>query len=167
MRLFDAYLMMDWSARNKPKRGEDSIWYCLVTCRGGRPAVAELINPSTRFSAAQKIGNCLVELTSEGFATLVGFDFPYGYPSGFAAALGLRGEPPWRMIWEYLTSHVQDEPDNKSNRFDVAAKINRRISGIASPFWGCPQGRKQKYLKSKKPKKPSGISLADSRLTDL
>ena len=30
MTLFDAYLMVDWSAEARPKLGRDSIWLALV-----------------------------------------------------------------------------------------------------------------------------------------
>ena len=32
--IFDAYLIVDWSANATPKRGADSIWYYLQTGHG-------------------------------------------------------------------------------------------------------------------------------------
>jgi hypothetical protein len=46
--LFDHYIAVDWSANNKPKRGEDSIW--VGTTVGGDHRM-ETLNPSTRRQA--------------------------------------------------------------------------------------------------------------------
>jgi hypothetical protein len=67
---------------------------------------------------------------------LVGLDFPYGYPAGFAAALGLTGTL-WKATWEHLACQIEDDARNVSNRFEVAAAINSRLGGDA-PFWGRP-----------------------------
>jgi precorrin-8X/cobalt-precorrin-8 methylmutase len=69
---------------------------------------------------------------------LVGFDFPFGYPAGFAAALGLDG---WRGVWRFLAEHISDGDDNANDRFDAAARINRERFGGIFPFWGHPPGR--------------------------
>ena len=68
---------------------------------------------------------------------LVGFDFPLGYPAGFAARLGLSG-PPWRAVWDEIAGLITDDERNRNNRFDVADALNRRVSGGGFPFWGCP-----------------------------
>ena len=82
-RLFDAYLAVDWSASSVPKRGKDSIWLCL---KGEPPE-----NPSTRHEAMQRVREQLGQLVAEGRRVLVGFDFPYGYPSGFAKLVAPDG----------------------------------------------------------------------------
>lgn len=47
---------------------------------------------------------------------------PYAYPSGFAAALGLTGEP-WRAIWAFLRDRVHDDlRTNDNDRFEVASE---------------------------------------------
>ena len=99
--LFDAYLMIDWSASSTPKQGRDSVWYCLVRREAGRIRMEVLRNPSTRCEAAEQIRKLLVELSSNNLATLVGFDFTYGYPAGLASKLGLVGAP-WHSIWQEL-----------------------------------------------------------------
>jgi precorrin-8X/cobalt-precorrin-8 methylmutase len=67
---------------------------------------------------------------------LVGFDFPYGYPSGFAGAAQLEGGPPWAAAWDHLARHLRDEPDNSNNRFEVASRLNAAIGDGPGPFWG-------------------------------
>jgi hypothetical protein len=130
--MFDRYVIVDWSASNSPKTGKDSIWICDLSSAG------EFItsNPPTRGKAESAIRNLLHRAASLGERVLVCFDFPYGYPSGFAAALKLSG-PPWRAIWDYLAAEIRDDEDtNRSNRFDVASAINGRLSHHT--FWGRP-----------------------------
>jgi hypothetical protein len=60
---------------------------------------------------------------------LVGFDFPYSYPAGFADALGLDGSP-WSAIWRYLDQRIEDDARNANNRFQVADEINARVQPL-------------------------------------
>src|SRR5260370_40596742 len=137
---FDAYLMVDWSARSRPVKGADSIWYALVTRSDNGCSLTELENPGTRGNAVAEIRQLLRLMIKRERRVLVGFDFPFGYPSGFAAALGLSGTP-WRVIWDEITKRVTDRNDNSNNRFEVAAEFNRRVTGGCHPFWGCPENR--------------------------
>ena len=139
---FDAYLMVDWSANNKPKQGKDSIWYCLI--EHGKPPVIE--NPVTRVEAMRQLTEHLLNLARRNRATLVGFDFAYGYPRGFAAALGLPTATARRAVWNYLAAYIEDNDKNGNNRFAVASAINAAISGTTNPFWGCPKGMASKNL---------------------
>ena len=147
--IFDAYLIVDWSANATPKRGADSIWYCLMQ-RSGRGLRREhLCNPSTRWQARDEIADILKDLTAGGQRVLAGFDFPNGYPAGFARAAGFSG-PPWCAVWDGLDALIQDGADNANNRFDVAAALNGRISGGPFPFWGCPGHRQSATLSMRK-----------------
>lgn len=79
--------------------------------------------------------------TDRGERVLVGFDFPYGFPAGFAAALGLSTDrPPWQAIWERLGECMHDAPDNANRRFADAAKLNETMGAPPGPFWGHPPG---------------------------
>ncbi len=146
---FDAYLIVDWSANATPKRGADSIWYCLVarTGRGLRRRI--LANPATRWQAHDEIAAILKDQAARGRRVLAGFDFPNGYPAGFARAAGFKGRP-WRAVWDGLDGMIEDRADNGNNRFEVAAELNRRISGGPFPFWGCPVGRQTDTLSMRK-----------------
>lgn len=153
--LFDAYLVVDWSAASRPKQGNDSIWYCRVE-HGKTPL---LVNLWTRNEAALEIEKLLLQDVDAGRSVLVGFDFPYGYPRGLHAALGLASAgsvAPWRAVWQEWSRLVQDGPDNANNRFSVAAELNKRLSGAAGPFWGCPPGEVGPYLARTKPRE-SGL----------
>jgi precorrin-8X/cobalt-precorrin-8 methylmutase len=138
MPLFDAYVAVDWSAHKRPKTGANSIWICSA---GGPPE-----NPSTREEATERVRALLREHVSAGRRVLVGFDFAYGYPQGFAAALG-AGKEPWRRVWEHLGREIADDPTNRSNRFDVAVALNERLDAPA--FWGWPT--RDDRLPSRKP----------------
>jgi precorrin-8X/cobalt-precorrin-8 methylmutase len=143
--LFDRYIAVDWSANNKPKRGKDSIWSCL-----GRGATADLEskNHSTRHAAEGWLLDQLTAAVRAGERVLVGLDFPYGYPAGFAGALGLDGQA-WKEVWTYLACHITDDERNGSNRFEVASDINRKL-GRNAPFWGRPAHLRVPNLSSRK-----------------
>ena len=161
---FDAYLMVDWSASRKPVTGRDSIWFCLVTRTGDKLSIEKPENPSTRTQAVDKILQILRVSAYQRRMTLVGFDFPYGYPAGFAAALGLNETPTWLAVWREIDKNIKDRDDNENNRFEVAGDLNRRVSSGCYPFWGCPQGRESATLSCTM--RPKG-NLAERRQTDI
>jgi precorrin-8X/cobalt-precorrin-8 methylmutase len=161
---FDAYLMVDWSASSSRVSGVNSVWYCQVDRTGGRLSVQEPENPRTRHQAVDKIREVLREHVRKRQTTLVGFDFPYGYPAGFAKALGLTDTPAWISIWREIAGRIVDHDDNSNNRFEVAADFNRRVSGSCYPFWGCPSTRASATMSCTKG--GSGL-LAEKRITDI
>ena len=62
---------------------------------------------------------------------------------------------------------MSDGPDNRNNRFDAADCLNRKIDHEEGPFWGYPNGRKYKKLKSTKPRYNYGLCekrLCESRV---
>lgn len=130
--LFDRYIAVDWSANNSPKLGRDSIWVAAGAAGGDR---VETVNLRTRRRAEDWLQGQLVDAAGRGERVLVGFDFPLGYPAGFAAALGV--DDSWIGVWRYLTDRVEDSAGNESNRFQVAAAVNRML-GPDAPFWGRP-----------------------------
>ena len=165
MTIFDAYLIVDWSANNTPKRGADSIWYALLrrTRRGLRRTA--LANPATRAEAFEAIRALLRRLAADDQRVLAGFDFPNGYPRGFARAAGFRGKP-WRAVWDGLADLVEDGADNTNNRFEVAAELNRRASGKAFPFWACPPGRSGPHLSATKVREYADDGIPERRLCE-
>jgi hypothetical protein len=137
-RLFNAYVIIDWSAASKPNTGADSVWIGVLK-RDVRFRLAfEAFNPATRQEAEAKLGAILDDLKKRSERALLGFDFPLGFPRGFAKALNLTTEPAWRAAWDQVDKMVKDKADNTNNRFGVASEINRRITGGPFPFWGCP-----------------------------
>jgi precorrin-8X/cobalt-precorrin-8 methylmutase len=140
--VFERIVVVDWSANSTPKRGRDSIWIAVGDAAGLR---AE--NPATRALAEQ----CLIDLIAGRTApTLLGLDVSLGYPTGTADALGLDGNP-WVDMAELIEGLIVDAPDNANNRFEVAAELNRRMTGAAAPFWGSPPRRCSSTLHATKP----------------
>lgn len=136
-RLFENYVMVDWSAASDRKTGADSIWVGVHRRDVRMQLRFEAHNPATRADARTLLDGLLDEFERRGDRTLLGFDFPLGYPAGTAKALGLDGVA-WQAMQAFITREIKDKPDNANNRFQVAARMNRLMSGGPFPFWGCP-----------------------------
>ena len=137
-RLFNAYVIVDWSAAAKPSTGADSVWIGVMKRDVRFRLTFEAFNPPTRQEAEKKLASLLDDFKKRSERALVGFDFPLGFPRGFAPALNLAGDEPWRAVWDQLDKMVKDKADNTNNRFGVGSEINRRMTGGPFPFWGCP-----------------------------
>ena len=127
---YDSVAIVDWSAGNdtgpRPKR--DAIWLGL-TRAGGEEAPRYIRN---RREAEAVLTNLIEEELTAGRRLMVGFDFPFGYPAGFAEALTGRACP--FAVWDWLEARITDRP-KQNNRFDVAGEVNRLFGGCG-PFWG-------------------------------
>jgi hypothetical protein len=166
-RLFSAYVIVDWSAAAKPTTGADSIWIGVLK-RDVRFRMAfESYNPATRGEAEKRLGLILDDLKKRGERALIGFDFPLGFPRGFASALKLTGEPTWRAVWDQLDKMVKDKVDNTNNRFGVGSEINRRLTGGPFPFWGCPPKDALTTLQPKRSRAHGPDDLPEFRHADL
>jgi hypothetical protein len=166
-RLFSAYVIVDWSAASKPTTGADSVWIGVLK-RDVRFRMAfESFNPPTRGEGEKRLALILDDLKKRSERALVGFDFPLGFPRGFAEALKLRGEQPWRAAWDQLDKMVKDKADNTNNRFGVASEINRRLTGGPFPFWGCPPRDTLTTLQPKKTRNHGPDDLPEFRHADL
>jgi hypothetical protein len=137
-RLFKAYVIVRWSAASKPTTGGDSAWIGVLKPDVRFRLAFEAHNPPTRAQAEALLAQILEDRRKRRERTLVGFDFPLGFPRGLAAGLKLGGEAPWRAVWDQLARMVKDKADNTNNRFGVGSEINRRLTGGPFPFWGCP-----------------------------
>jgi hypothetical protein len=107
----------------------------------------------------------LAEATAKGERVVAGFDFPFGYPAGFARRLGLIGTP-WRSVWDEIARLIEDRADNCNNRFKVAAGLNARVSGGAFPFWGRPVKMESEFLGPKHHRRHIEDGLLEKRLID-
>ena len=144
-----------------PRVGRDSIWACRRDGDG-----ETLVNPPTRHAAKALLADWLAAARAKSERVLLGFDFPFGYPAGFAARLGLSGVP-WRAVWDEIAGLINDGDDNRNNRFDVAERLNRRVSGDGFPFWGCPAAPIRTHLQKKHHRRHAEDGLAERRLVDL
>ena len=131
---FDTHIIVDWSARSRPSPARptrDSIWWC--TAREGVALEPEYAR--TRHEAIGRLAVILRGELDDGRRTLVGFDFPFGYPAGVAR--DLTGQPLAFALWNWLDERIHDAGDNANNRFEVAQAINRHYPGVG-PCWGRP-----------------------------
>ena len=166
-RLFSAFIIVDWSAASKPTTGADSVWIGVLK-RDVRFRMAfESYNPPTRAEAEKRLAVILDDLKKRGERALLGFDFPLGFPRGFAAALNLAGEPVWRAVWDQIDRMAKDKADNTNNRFGVGAEINRRLTGGPFPFWGCPPKDALTTLQPKRSRTHGPDDLPEFRHADL
>ncbi len=164
-RLFQAYVMVDWSAASKPSTGPDSIWIGVMKRNVRFQMAFDSHNPPTRAEAEKQLNGILDDLRRKSERVLVGFDFPFGFPRGTAAALKLQGEP-WRALMEFAAKEVKDKPDNTNNRFQVGAKMNRLMTAEAFPFWGAPARDEQTMLSAKRPREHGPADLPEFRYAD-
>src|SRR5258708_24763119 len=119
----------------------------------------------TRRDAAAVLRALFIGSVARQERVLAGFDFPLGYPAGLAKRLGLSGAP-WRAIWGEIARLLVDAPDNRNNRFSVAAALNRRLTGEAYPFWSCPAAAAGSFLPPKHHRRHSADAFPEHRLVD-
>ncbi|MDG4648987.1 hypothetical protein P6F26_11080 [Roseibacterium sp. SDUM158017] len=146
MRRFDTVVVVDWSARSVPspaRPAKDAIF--LGIARNGRE---EVLYSRTRAEAMHGLADLLGDELAAGRRVLAAFDFPFAYPAGFARAL--TGGDAALGLWANLARMVEDDDRNRSNRFDVAARLNALFDD-AGPFWGHPVGREVPGLPFRKP----------------
>ncbi|MEZ5997885.1 MAG: hypothetical protein R3B98_04260 [Hyphomonas sp.] len=168
-RLFDAYMMVDWSAASKPATGSNSIWIGLLAKDARLKLHFTAANPPTRLNAREIIRDLTDRLVKRGDRVLIGFDFPMGYPAGTAAALGLdtAAMPAWQAMYGHISSKMRDKPDNNSKpRFAVAASMNYSISKGPFPFWGAPKNEQANTLSSTKTPFTDDSPVAELRLAE-
>ncbi|AHC99838.1 gephyrin-like molybdotransferase Glp [Leisingera methylohalidivorans] len=158
---FDTVLTVDWSAaKRKPRRqSKDAIW--LGVARGG--TAQQQIYCRSRQEAEAWISKFLEEEQAAGRRVLAAFDFPFGYPRGFARRVTGSDDP--LALWQWLEERIEDAEDGSNNRFDVASAMNRLFAG-AGPFWGKPDQKNWPDI----PYRKAGISyeeVAERRSADL
>lgn len=158
MHPFDRVIVVDWSAANQPspvRPSADAIWI------GEASATGETVTYH-RTRAAAETALCLTLAGRD--RVLVGFDFPMGYPAGFAARL--TGTSSAKAVHGWLSDMITDRPDNRNNRFQVAARINAILGGMG-PFWGCPASLRIADLGPRKPKDYAAIGLSERRQVEI
>lgn len=151
-RLFDAYIIVDWSAASKPAQGANSVWIGVMARDARLKFHFQSANPATRLTARDMIAGLAERFTSRGDKVLIGFDFSLGYPSGTADSAGLDtgGKAPWQAMHDYLSTKVKEKPDNSNTRFAIAAGLNYAITKGPLPFWGAPARDQIKTLSGTK-----------------
>lgn len=155
MHRFDRVIIADWSASGQlspAKPSADAIWIGVTDAHG----------TTTRYHRSRATAEAaLLQLLDGQDRVLLGFDFPMGYPAGFAARL--TGQAAAAAVWRWLEGQITDAPDNANNRFAVAAAMNRATGG---PFWGRPKGLDLPDLPATKTVDYPGLGLAERRYVE-
>ena len=162
---FDLVAVVDWSAssaRPSLRPRADAIWLGLASAIGVQTSYL----PS-RHAAEVALVALIDKALAEGQSLLIGFDFPMGYPDGFAARL--TGEASAPAVWRWLDAAITDGPDNRNNRFAVADAINHRLgaSTFGGPFWGRPESQPLAHLPTRKTVDYPSLGLAERRRVEV
>ncbi|MEX0339307.1 MAG: molybdopterin molybdenumtransferase MoeA, partial [Arenibacterium sp.] len=130
MTWFDTFAMVDWSGGNDkgPSPKADAIWAAVA--RSG--AVENPVYLRNRQVAETWLLDLIDAELSAGRRLCLGFDFPFGYPMGFAEAV--VGNPDPLKLWRWFAEQIEDTP-KLNNRFDVAGALNRKLGDGRGPFW--------------------------------
>lgn len=164
-RLFDAYIIADWTAAETRKLGDQSVWIGVAKRDVRFRLYTETHNVATRAEGEALIASLLADHRRRGDRVLLGFDFNFGYPTGTAERLKLDGAP-WQAMWKFIAVNVVDKADNINNRYQVAAKINRLMTDQPWPMWGAPAKQAQRWLTTTKPPAGSGADIPEFRATE-
>src|SRR5690606_5365381 len=116
--LFDLVIMVDWSAAASPgpvRPAPDRCWLAFAV--KGEVSSPEYFR--TRAACMARIADLLRAVDGP---VCVGFDFPFGYPAGS----GLGGR---RNAARRIAQHLRSDATDQNNRFEVAARFNRDLSG--------------------------------------
>lgn len=158
---FDTVAVVDWSSAatlSPAKPAADAIW---IGVAGGAGETTSYHR--SRADAEAALRALIAQERAAGRRLLVGFDFPMGYPAGFAARL--TGTAHARAVWRWLAERISDGPDNANNRFAVANGINAQLGG-AGPFWGRPVSLPLPHLPDTKAIDYARLGLHERRLID-
>ena len=127
--IWDTIIIVDWSGGNDrgAKPCADAIWVGVY--QDGRPQDPRYFRNRQVFETWMSA--FLDDALREQRRVFAGFDFPFGYPEGFAAHVTGRDDP--FALWEWYCTKVHDAPQ-ANNRFDIAGEMNGTLPGIG-PFW--------------------------------
>ncbi len=129
MRPFDSFLVVDWASGNDtgPTPKKDAIWAAISRPEGGEAPVYF----RNRQAASDWLAALFEAEIAAGRRLFAGFDFPFGYPSGFAPAVTGAHDP--LHLWDWFADNLEDAP-KANNRFALAGRLNARFPG-PGPFW--------------------------------
>ena len=164
-RLFDAYIIANWTAAEGKKTGEQSLWIGVAKRDVRFRLYTETHNVATRAEGEKLLEELLAEQRKRGSRVMLGLDFDFGFPAGTAERLKLEGRP-WEAMSKFLAANIVDKADNTNNRYQVASKINRLMTDEPWPFWGAPASQAQRWLTSTKPPEGAGADIPEFRATE-
>ncbi len=139
---FDAYIAVDWSARGNPsprRPSPDAIWISETD-----PTGTGVVYVRTRSAAMHLLRSRLVAHVEAGRRVLAGFDFAFGFPQGFAAAIteGNTPEKPgkhrsagqWSRPADSKQADGKQERLSRSGQQDGASTVSQAWARVWSSF---------------------------------
>lgn len=137
-------IVVDWSAAAAPGPATPTADRCWLACDD---TPAEYFR--TRAACTERLAELL---RGDARPTIVGVDFPLGYPPSLEGRAVL---PTGRTLVTLVASLLADDDRDANNRFEVAAILNERVrertGAPAGPFWGTPMGRDLPGVPGRKP----------------
>lgn len=129
MSRFDSFAVVDWAAGKDtgPRPRKDAIWAGAILGR----EEAEPVYLRNRDLAVCWLRALIAGERESGRRLLIGFDFPFGYPAGFARHVTGSDDP--LSLWAFYRERLVDTPRGNS-RFKLAGELNRLFPGTG-PFW--------------------------------
>ena len=126
---YDTIVIVDWASGNDtgPKPRKDAIWACVL--RDEAPGAPVYLR--NRAVAEDWLARLFQAELAAGRRIFAGFDFPFGYPLGFARRVTGTDDP--LVLWDWFARHLEDAPKG-NNRFHLAGHLNRLFPGTG-PFW--------------------------------
>lgn len=126
---FDTVVILDWSGGKDtgPRPRKDAIWAGLV--RDGQADEPTYLR--NRQAAEGFLADLFRAELAAGRRVFAGFDFPFGYPRGFAGRVSGCADP--LALWAWYARELEDDPEG-NNRFDLAGRLNGMFPGTG-PFW--------------------------------
>ena len=119
--------MIDCSSSSQSVMGNDSIWIAMGEWSSRAFDAGPPVSVRTRMLAVEVLRRQLFQWRGGGKRVLVGFDFAFGYPAGFAAALGLTtSDGACGALHSHFAAHVMDSPNNAHNRDAFAEECTGR-----------------------------------------
>lgn len=159
--LFDRIIIVGWSDADVPTRGDNSIWRATIDVGTNETTC---VNSATRHLATRALVDDLAD--TEGRRIFLGFDFPLGFPTGFARRL-VGPTANWRAVWTAVDDAVVDGEDNNNNLYAAGAALNTRAGMSPGPFWGCPPDEDFGSVRPTRPHTFAGLPeyrIAEQRL---
>lgn len=140
MTQFDSFAVVDWSSGKDtgPTPRKDAVWAAAVLAG----VENEPIYFRNRTLAVDWLSALIASERKARRRLIVGFDFPFGYPAGFAECVTGSSDP--LSIWAYYEKHLVDTPQG-NNRFALASDINGLFPGVG-PFWFKPANADAPHL---------------------
>ncbi|MEM1130525.1 MAG: gephyrin-like molybdotransferase Glp [Pseudomonadota bacterium] len=159
---FDTFVAIDWSggADTGSTPRKDAIWAAIARREGGTEEPIYLRN---RDLAQGWLADLLTAEIEAGQRCLIGFDFPFGCPTGLAAAVTGARDP--KALWDWMADAFARAPADES-RFDIAARINRSFPS-KGPFWFNGLARDIPDLpRNKQDRDMDAMGLSETRLAE-